>query len=91
VSPQGPAAAVTAAAADCETIARQINNQLDDLKTYLNPLVGTWTGETANHYRGLEADWDRSARDLTAVLRQIRKVLESAGPTMGRTDEPGSR
>ena len=76
---------------DCDDIARQISNQLDDLKTYLNPLIGTWTGEMANHYRGLEAEWDRSARDLTAVLQQIKKVLDSAGPTMGRTYEPGSR
>jgi len=79
------------AAADCETVARQMSNKLDDLKTYLNPLVSMWTGEMASNYRVLEAEWDRSVRDLTAVLQQMKKMLESSGPAMQRTDEPGPR
>jgi WXG100 family type VII secretion target len=70
--------AVSAAAADCGTVASQMNQQLDDLKTYLNPLVGTWTGNAAEAYRALEAQWQRSASDLTAVLLQIQKALDTA-------------
>jgi 6 kDa early secretory antigenic target len=70
--------AVSTAAAQCGTVANQMNQKLDELKTYLNPLVGTWTGEAAEHYRALEGQWERSASDLTAVLHQIQKALDTA-------------
>ena len=70
--------ALSTASADCGSTAGQMNQQLDDLKSYLAPLVSTWTGEAAEQYRNLEAQWERSAADLTAVLNQIQKALDAA-------------
>lgn len=72
----GTFAAVSTVAADCGAVADQMSLRLDELKTYLNPLVGTWTGEAAERHRALEAQWERSASDLATVLRQIQKVLD---------------
>jgi 6 kDa early secretory antigenic target len=68
---------VSQAAADCGTVSGHITQQLDELKSYLAPLVGTWTGEASEHYRALEQQWERSAADLNAVLGSIQKALDN--------------
>jgi WXG100 family type VII secretion target len=83
--------AVSSAAADCGTVANVMNQKLDDLKTYLNPLVGTWTGEAAEAYRALETQWERSASDLTAVLLQIQKALDAAFQNYTATEAANAR
>ena len=55
-----------------------INSQLADLKSYLNPLVQTWTGSAAENYNVAQAQWDRAANALTQVLSQIGNALASA-------------
>jgi WXG100 family type VII secretion target len=83
--------AVSAAAADCGSVANSMNRQLDELKSYLNPLVGSWTGEAAEHYRSLEAQWERSAADLTAVLNQIQKALDTAYQNYSETERANTK
>jgi early secretory antigenic target protein ESAT-6 len=83
--------AVQAASADCGTVANQMNQQLDDLKSYLNPLVGSWTGQAAEQYRALEAQWERSASDLTAVLTQIQKALDNAYQNYAATEAANAK
>jgi early secretory antigenic target protein ESAT-6 len=83
--------AVETAAADCGVVANNMNQQLDELKTYLNPLVGSWTGEAAERYRALEAQWQQSAGDLTAVLLQIQKALDSAYQNYSATETANAK
>lgn len=70
--------AIDAAASDADTIAAQIDQQLDDLKTYLSPLVATWTGEASTDYQALQSKWDTSAAELNDVLRQIATTLRTS-------------
>jgi WXG100 family type VII secretion target len=84
-------AALSAAAADCGTTAGQMNQQLDDLKSYLTPLVSTWSGDAAEHYRALEAQWERSASDLTAVMNQIQKALDAAYQSYTATEAKNAK
>jgi len=83
--------AVSEAAAHCGSVANSMNQQLDELKSYLNPLVGTWSGEAAERYRALEAQWERSAGDLTAVLNQIQKALDNAYQNYMATESKNSK
>lgn len=70
--------AVDAAATDADTIAGQIDQQLDDLQAYLAPLVATWTGQASTDYQGLQTKWDTSAGELNSILRSIATALWTA-------------
>ena len=71
--------AVNEAAIDTDSIASQIAQQLSDLKSYLAPLVASWSGEASSDFQALQAKWDASANDLNQVLRQISQSLRTAG------------
>jgi 6 kDa early secretory antigenic target len=55
-----------------------VNGQLADLKSYLSPLVQTWTGSAAENYNAAQRQWDQSAADLNAVLSAIGGALGTA-------------
>jgi early secretory antigenic target protein ESAT-6 len=71
-------AAVENAAADADAVAGQIDQQLDDLKAYLGPLVASWAGQASSDYQALQARWDSSAAELNDVLRDIASALRTA-------------
>ena len=78
--------AVNEAAMDTDGIASQIAQQLSDLKTYLAPLVASWSGEASGDFQALQAKWDASANDLNQVLRQISQSLRTAGDNYLNTE-----
>lgn len=55
-----------------------ISRELDDLKSYLQPLVQTWSGDASTAYQSQQAQWDRSAADLNQVLNQISVALATS-------------
>lgn len=69
---------ISEAAMDTDSIATQIAQQLGDLKSYLAPLVATWSGEASTDFQALQTKWDSSAGDLNQVLRQISQSLRTA-------------
>ncbi len=75
--------AIDAAATDTDAIAAHIDNQLDDLKSYLAPLVASWEGQASGDYQALQAKWDTSAAELNQVLRQIATNLRTANQNYG--------
>lgn len=83
--------AVNEAAMDTDAIATQITQQLSDLKAYLAPLVGTWSGEASTDFQALQAKWDASAGDLNQVLRQIAQSLRTAGDNYQSTERTNSK
>lgn len=70
--------AIDTAASDTDSIASNLNQQLDDLKGYISPLVATWTGQAATSYQTLQQQWDTSAANLNDVLRQIATTLRTS-------------
>lgn len=83
-------AAVNEAAMDTDSIATQISQQLSDLKSYLAPVTGTWSGEASTEFQALQAKWDASAGDLSQVLRQIAQSLRTAGDNYLNTERTNS-
>ena len=79
-------AAVENAAADTDTVAGHIDQQLDDLKTYLAPLVASWVGEASTDYQALQSRWDSGAADLNHVLREIASILRTAHANYTRAE-----
>ena len=70
--------AIDTAASDTDTIATNLNQQLDDLKGYISPLVASWTGQAATSYQALQKEWDTSAAELNQILRQIEATLRTS-------------
>lgn len=83
-------AAISEAAMDTDSIAAQIAQQLSDLKSYLAPLVATWSGTASSDFQALQARWDTSAGDLNQVLRQMSQALRSAGEQYQATESANS-
>ena len=82
--------AINEAAMDTDSIATQIAQQLSDLKTYLAPLVATWSGEASTDFQALQSKWDASANDLQQILRQISQSLRTAGDNYLTTERTNS-
>jgi len=55
-----------------------VNGQLDDLKSFLAPMVATWEGSAAETYNALQRQWDTAAADLNQVLAQIATAVGTA-------------
>ena len=68
-----------------------INNSLQDLKSYLAPMVSTWEGQAAQNYRARQAQWDHAAHDLNQVLGAIGRSLGSANEGFPSTESQNAR
>lgn len=55
-----------------------VNGQLDDLKSFLAPMVSTWDGTAAETYNALQRQWDTAAAELNQVLAQIATAVGTA-------------
>ena len=69
---------IAQAQGDVAATSSSINGQLADLKSYLAPMVSSWTGAAAQDYQAKQAQWDSAARDLNTVLAQIGAALGTA-------------
>jgi 6 kDa early secretory antigenic target len=71
---------------DVSTTVSRVESQLNDLKSYLAPMVSTWEGSAATEYQGLQKKWDTSASDLNTVLQQISQMLGSTHESYQQTE-----
>ncbi|HEY0450506.1 WXG100 family type VII secretion target [Actinophytocola sp.] len=67
-----------AAAGNISTQAAKVQSSLDDLKSYLQPLVSTWTGGASEAYNSHQSQWDQAAADLQQVLAAIGTAVQRA-------------
>ncbi|WP_333618385.1 WXG100 family type VII secretion target [Dietzia sp.] len=77
---------IAAGAAEITTSTGTLNSTLDQLRTYLQPLVASWTGESAVAYQALQHQWDTAAADLTSMLGAIASTTGQANDGMQSTD-----
>jgi WXG100 family type VII secretion target len=52
-------------------VSRQIQEELDQLKTAVAPLRATWTGSAAQEYLGRQAQADTAAADMPVRVQQM--------------------
>lgn len=79
--------ALEAARTDVAATAARITGQLEDLRRFLAPLVGTWEGEAAVQYRAAQRRWDTAAADLSAVLSRIGVALGAANDSYRQVEQ----
>lgn len=67
--------------------AQQMNQQLEDLKRFLRPMVASWSGAAAEQYQAQQRRWDTAAADLNQVLSQIGVALGHANEQYQRVEQ----
>ena len=72
--------AIEGAKGDVSATSQNITGQLGDLKSFLAPMVSTWTGAAAENYQAKQKQWDDAAAELNTILAQIGTALGHAGP-----------
>ncbi|PFG27194.1 ESAT-6-like protein [Corynebacterium renale] len=74
--------AIDAAATDIQATSARINQLLDELKSFLAPMVSTWEGQSAEAYNEAQARWDKSAAELNTILATISKTVRQGNDQM---------
>lgn len=72
-------------------VATDLTAQLNQLDSYLKPLVANWTGDAAQSYQQLKAQWTRSAEGLSGILRQLAAALNAAHTTYSSTERKNTQ
>lgn len=70
--------AVQGAQMDTAATHAAMNSELQDLRSYLAPLVASWTGQASENYQALQRQWDTAAADLNSVMQTISQALGTA-------------
>jgi len=55
-----------------------LQQKLDDLHSFLAPMVAEWTGAAAEQYAQKQQQWTQAQTDLSQVLQTIGRVLEES-------------
>ncbi len=79
--------AIVAAQADVAKTHQNLNQQLDDLKAFLAPMVATWTGSAATNYQAKQQAWDTAAADINVILALISQRLGQANESFGHIEQ----
>lgn len=74
--------AIEAAAADIHSTSGRINSLLESLKQQIQPMVGSWEGESAAAYQQAQQQWDRAALELNTVLATISQTVRAGNDRM---------
>ncbi|MEO9140092.1 MAG: WXG100 family type VII secretion target [Jatrophihabitans sp.] len=69
----------------------QVNQQMDDLKRYLAPMVQTWQGAASENYNAAQHKWDAAAADLNNVLNAIGRALGQANEGYQSTEKSNAQ
>lgn len=64
-----------------------VNGQLDDLRSFLAPMVSTWEGQAAETYNALQRQWDTAAAELNQVLAQIATAVGTANDAYNQAEQ----
>lgn len=84
-------ASLSATSAEISRSNAEIAASLDQLRSYLQPLVSQWTGTAAESYQTLQMQWDRSAAELNQVLQTVSVVVNNSSQAMNDTNMAAAR
>lgn len=70
---------IAQAASTISTQSKDIDQILDDIRSEVVRVLGTWEGEGSDMYKQSQEKWDRAAADLNSVLAAIGTAVQQAG------------
>jgi WXG100 family type VII secretion target len=68
--------AIQVASQHVQDVAAQIQTQLSQLDSNLEPLTSTWVGQGASSFQALHQRWQEDAQKINQVLGQISEGLQ---------------
>ena len=71
--------ALDAAATEIGNQAKQLEQDLDELKSMVASVASGWEGEAHSMYQDQQAKWDKEARDIHQALVAIAQAVGRAG------------
>lgn len=71
-----------------QATAGSLEGHLADLGGFVTRACADWEGDEQVVYRGIQAQWDQSAAEITTILRQITAALAT---NTGMVDQMRSR
>ena len=77
------AAVATDAEGRLGQIAAALESQIKDLTTFVNGVCSTWDGDEKELYRGIQAQWNTAAGNVSEILTSIKTVLGSTTTSVG--------
>ena len=70
---------------------QNLTQKLDDLHSFLAPLVAEWSGAASEQYQAKQAQWTSAQNDLGQVLQAIGRVLEETHSSYQNTESSNTR
>ena len=80
-------AALQVAATDIQNAIGTMENQLAEAEQTAAPLVATWNGAARDAYQARQATWTKAANDLSTMLRDIKRAVESSAESYQATEQ----
>jgi 6 kDa early secretory antigenic target len=71
---------------DVAATVSRVDGQLNDLKSFLAPLISSWEGSASSNYQALQKKWDTSATAMNTVLQQISQMLGQVHDSYQQTE-----
>ncbi|NYT95274.1 WXG100 family type VII secretion target [Salinispora sp. H7-4] len=75
-------AALAASADSCGSSLKNMNGELEGLKSSIAPLLATWDGDAREAYFRRQRDWEAAANDLRDLLSRIERALRESAARM---------
>lgn len=79
-------ATIHTAAEDCNSTGNELEARFEQLKSDLQPLTSSWTGEAQAAWQERQQNWNTALEDLRQVLAQIATALPQIADGYQSTD-----
>ncbi|MFB6892590.1 WXG100 family type VII secretion target [Kitasatospora sp. NPDC056327] len=74
------------ASSEVRRTAQTVKHQLDELRSGVTKIAGSWEGAAQQGYQAHQTKWDDRANHLQQVLEQIAKSLDNAAESYRSTE-----
>ncbi|HZP52019.1 WXG100 family type VII secretion target [Actinocrinis sp.] len=84
-------ATIAEAAQNTQRTYQNLEQKLNDLHSFLQPMVQSWTGQAAEQYQQKQAAWTSAQNDLGNVLQTIGRVLDETEQAYRSTESSNAQ
>lgn len=84
-------ATIAEAAQNTQRTYQSLEQKLNDLHSYLQPMVSTWSGSAAEQYQAKQQQWTQAQTDLGNVLQTIGRVLDETEQAYRSTESQNAQ
>ncbi|HXR73439.1 WXG100 family type VII secretion target [Actinocrinis sp.] len=84
-------ATIAEAAQNTQRTYQSLEQKLNDLHSFLQPMVSTWSGAAAEQYQAKQQAWTQAQNDLGNVLQTIGRVLDETEQAYRTTESSNAQ